>query len=51
MGISQQAYLKLEKDDNVKPHKINQAIKAFGCNNEDFEKLNGYPSSENKQRS
>ena len=48
IGISQQAYSKLEKSNDVKPYKINQAIRAFGCSNEDFEKLNGYPPPENK---
>ena len=43
IGISQQAYSKMEISVDVKPHKIHQAIKAFGCSNEDFEKLNGYP--------
>ncbi len=43
LGIGQQAYSKMEKCSHVKPHKIHQAIKAFGCSNEDFEKLNGYP--------
>lgn len=43
LGISQQGYSKLEKSICVKHKKIHQAIKAFGCSNEDFEKLNGYP--------
>lgn len=48
IGISQKAYSKLEKSNDVKPHKINQTIKAFGCSNEEFEKLNGYTPPENK---
>ncbi|HSN60012.1 MAG TPA: helix-turn-helix transcriptional regulator [Ferruginibacter sp.] len=43
IGISQQAYSKMVKSAHVKPHKIHQAIKAFGCSIEDFEQLNGYP--------
>lgn len=43
MGICQQAYSKMEKSADVKPHNIHKAIKALGCSNEDFEKLNGYP--------
>jgi transcriptional regulator with XRE-family HTH domain len=43
LGTSQQAYSKMEKSTHVKPHKVHQAIKAFGCSNADFEKLNGYP--------
>ena len=43
IGISQQAYSKLEKSENVNALKLHQAIKAFEYTSEDFEKLNGYP--------
>jgi len=48
LGIGQQAYSKMEKSADVKPHKIHKAIKAFGCSNEDFEKLNGYSPPQNE---
>lgn len=43
LGISQQAYSKLERNTNLGHHKIYEIIKAFECGNGDFERMNGYP--------
>lgn len=43
MGITQQAYSKLELSESIKPKKVWKILSAFDCTGHDFEKMNGYP--------
>ena len=43
LNISQQAYSKIEKKEQIKPNLLNKIMRAFNCSEVEFEKINGYP--------
>jgi transcriptional regulator with XRE-family HTH domain len=47
LEMSQQAYSKIEKKELIKPNLLQKIMRAFNCNENEFEKIIGYPPPEN----
>jgi transcriptional regulator with XRE-family HTH domain len=47
LEMSQQAYSKIEKNELIKPNLLQKIMRAFNYNENEFEKIIGYPPPEN----